>query len=97
MLVQKSPFGIVRFVVPYGGITEDQVRYGFIGCVNIIVCCRRKVNTWEACFVCNHLWAKIGQVSICRKCKLQKLADGTLFIEKPKKGTKGKKKREKHS
>lgn len=47
--------------------------------------------------MCNHLWAKIGQVSICRKCKLQKLADGTLFIEKTKKGTKGKKKREKHS
>lgn len=42
---KRSPFGIVRFVVPYGGITEDQVRYGFIGCVKMILSYKKKVNT----------------------------------------------------
>ena len=35
--------------------------------------------------MCKHLWISIGKVRLCKKCKLQLLSDGTMFIEVTKK------------
>ena len=38
--------------------------------------------------MCKHLWISIGKVRLCKKCKLQLLSDGSMFIEVTKKGAK---------
>ena len=38
--------------------------------------------------MCKHLWITIGKVRLCKKCKLQLLSDGSMFIEVTKKGAK---------
>ena len=38
--------------------------------------------------MCKHLWTTIGKVRLCKKCKLQLLSDGRMFIEVTKKGAK---------
>ncbi len=38
--------------------------------------------------MCKHLWLTVGKVRLCKKCKLQLLSDGSMFIEVTKKGAK---------
>lgn len=57
--------------------------WGQVDCIIL-----EKFVKMEAGQMCKHLWINIGKVRLCKKCKLQLLSDGSMFIEVTKKGAK---------